>query len=137
MVLRILLAVFLTPLFAQAMWIDFAPEELLKETDYVVIASLSDVKKWTRHNTDFGRGTLNVTEVLSKNALPKSPLILTWANPSNIICPRTEHGDTKGQAYIWLLQTGRDGTVTANHPGQTLSLKEKKKIQKLIKKQKL
>ncbi len=113
------------------MWSIISLKDLMRETDYVVVASLSDVKEWTRSGTDYGLGKLHVTEVLS----PRSPesSVLTWENGTGMMCARVQHLDSKGQSYIWLLHQNKDGTVSANHPGRVVPIEDKDEVLKFLK----
>jgi hypothetical protein len=124
----------LIPILCHGMWADVSLKELAKETDYAVIASLSDVKKWTKNGIDFGKGTLTISDFLSPRRPNVNRITLIWSNPSGLICPRVEHEDSHGQQYIWLLQRTKDGSVTADYPGRTVDLKEKKKVISLMRK---
>lgn len=119
---------------AHAMLAEVSTKELMEETDYVVVASLSNVKEWTKNGVDYGRGTLVISEFLSERRPDRREIVLAWQNPSELVCPRTSHADTKGTEFIWLLQKGKDGLVNADYPGRILSLKDKNKVQKLVRK---
>jgi hypothetical protein len=119
---------------AVAMWALIPLEVLLKHTDVIVVARLSEVSKTTRNRVDYGSGTLTVTEILRGKAKAGDKLRLEWSNHSDIVCPRVEHEPYNGQTMIWLLQTSSNGTVRADYPGRVLNIKKRAELNKLLKK---
>jgi hypothetical protein len=109
-------------------------EALLKKTDVIVVARLTDVRETTKERLDHGSGVLTVTELIGGNAKVGDKLRLEWSNESEVICPRVEHASFKDQTVIWLLQTSTNGTVRADHPGRVLDPKSRGELDALLKK---
>ena len=116
-----------------AIWASVPLKELLKETDLIVVARLTDVSSVTRNRVDYGSGTLTVTEVIRGSAKAGDKLRLKWSNASGLVCPRVEHEGHKDQTLIWLLQSSRSKAVTANYPGRVLELKQRAELDQLLK----
>lgn len=130
---------------AIAMWAWIPLEELLKRTDVIVVARLTDVRTTTKpsrltsvlrnqERVDYGSGTLTVTEVVRGSAKIGDKLRLEWSNPSGLICPRVEHAPYKSQTMVWLLQTSSNGAVRADYPGRVLDPKSRSELDALLKK---
>lgn len=119
-------------------------EELLKRTDVIVVARLTEVREKTKRRidwsalrvkgTDYGSGTLVVTEVIRGSAKLGAKLRLEWSNDSKLACPRVEHAPYKGQTMIWLLQKSTNGAVRADYPGRVLDAKNRGELDALLKK---
>lgn len=119
---------------ALAEWAFIPLETLLKSTDVIVVASLTDVSEKSEKGTDYGAGTLIVAEVLRGNAKAGDKLKLEWLNGTLETCPRIEHTLHTNKTLIWLLQTSTNGTVRADYPGRVLELQRRKELQDLLKK---
>ncbi|MGC3960637.1 MAG: hypothetical protein QM813_22700 [Verrucomicrobiota bacterium] len=119
-----------------AIWAHVSLKELLKETDLIVVARLTNVSEVTTNRVDYGSGTLTVTEVIRGSAKTGDKLRLEWSNSSGIVCPRVEHRGHKDQTLIWLLQASTNKVVTADYPGRVLELKQRAELNKLLKKEK-
>lgn len=105
---------------SEAKWGYIPTEELVADSDLIVVGTLKDVRKYTRGEQDYGRGTIEVKEVLWGKAKPGDRLALRWSNSSRIICPRVEHKPHANKERVWLLKEGRCGTVRADYPGRVL-----------------
>ena len=99
---------------------------LLKETDAIVIARLTDVKETTKRGTDYGSGTLTVTEVIRGGIKSGGKLRLEWSNRSEVYCPRVDHKPHERKTQIWLLQPSTNGAFTANYPLRVLEVERRK-----------
>ncbi len=117
-----------------AKWASVSLKELLKETDLIVVARLTDVSEVTTNSVDYGSGTLTVTEVIRGSGKNGDKLRLEWSNATGLICPRVEHRGHKDQTLIWLLQSSTNTVVTADYPGRVLELKQRAELYKLLKK---
>lgn len=135
--MRKTVALFLFGLFAVAAYADWAlisTEDLLKKTDWIVVAKLTDVVEFTKDQQDFGRGTLVVSEVIRGSGTPVTKLVIEWSNPSRVACPRVEHRQHAGKPLIWLLQRSKNGATRADYPGRVLELQERGQLAALLKK---
>ena len=119
---------------ALATWAPMTLEELLKQTDAIVVARLTDVKETTKRGTDYGSGTLTVTEVIRGVIKSGGKLRLEWSNRSEVYCPRVEHKPHEGKTRIWLLQASTNGAFTANYPLRVLEVEKRKELDDLLKK---
>jgi hypothetical protein len=52
-----------------AMWADVSLKELLKDTDLIVVARLTNVSQVTTNSVDYGSGTLTVAEVINYDSI--------------------------------------------------------------------
>jgi hypothetical protein len=120
--------------FARGDWAHISTEELLKKTDLVVVARLTDVREFTRGDTDYGIGILVVSDIMRGDSKIDRRIKLEWSNPSQLACPRVEHRHNVGKSLIWLLEKSRSGGVSANHPWRVISLEEKPRVSALLRK---
>jgi hypothetical protein len=117
---------------AVAMWGVVPLETLLRESDVIVVAKLTDVRKTKEQNVDYGSGTLTVTEVLRGKPKAGDQLRLEWAN--RWACPRLYHERHQSKTMIWLLQTSTNGTVSANYPWRVLEVTNRAALDELLRK---
>ena len=117
-----------------AEWASVSLKDLLKETDLIVVARLTNVSEVTTNSVDYGSGTLTVTEVIRGSAKTGDKLRLEWSNLSGLACPRVEHKGHKDQTLIWLLQSSTNKVVTADYPDRVLELKRRAELNELLKK---
>jgi hypothetical protein len=130
----ILLAVLLMLPVAPAAgrWASIPTDELIADSDLIVVGALEETTEYTRGDRSFGRGTIVVERVLWGRAREGDRLPLRWSNASTISCPRVEHAGSAGRRIIWLLERGRGGTVRADHPGRVLPLLEQDEVTDLV-----
>lgn len=123
-----LLLLLLLPASARASWAHVSVEQLVQETDLIVVGTLRDVSAHTADEMDYGRGRIEVHEVIWGKVSPGDSLLLKWSNPSGLACPRVEHKHHQGEKGIWLLT--RDGeAVGANYPGRFVELSERRRVE--------
>lgn len=116
------------PAAARAMWASVPVEELVRESDLIVVGTLRDVEEHTADGTDYGRGRIDVREVIWGDAAPGDALALRLDNPSAVVCPRVEHRHAANEEGIWLL-TRDGGAVAADYPGRFVNLSERGKVE--------
>jgi len=129
---------------AMANWALVPLEDLLKKTDVIVVARLTEVRERTKRRidwdkfrvtgTDYGSGTLTVTEVIRGSAKVGDKLRLEWSNDSGVACPRVEQAPHKDKMLIWLLQGSTNGAVRADYPRRVLGLGSRSELDALLKK---
>ena len=119
---------------AIARWANISLKDLLKETDMIVVATLTNVTETTTNRVEYSSGTLVVGEVIRGNVKTGDRLQLRWENSSDIACPRIEHASQKGKTVIWLLQSSTNNTVSANYPGRVLEMKLRPELDQLLRK---
>lgn len=128
-----------------AMWAMIPTEELVKETDLIVIGTLQDVKEFTKDDVDYSEGIILVENVIAGNEKTTSggplkfsdKIVIKWRNSSMIACPRVEHKGDENIKGIWLLRVESDGTVSSDYPWRFSSLDELHKIKKILRKTKV
>ncbi|HSE36880.1 MAG TPA: hypothetical protein VLG74_06220 [Blastocatellia bacterium] len=118
--------------FAFAMWALIPLEDLVQDTDVIVIGTLQGVSQYTRNGMDYAQGSIIVDEVVWGAANPGDLLILKWQNQSNLVCPRVEHRYNEGKKVIWLLTVDPGGVVRANHPGRFVELEDRPKVEQCL-----
>jgi hypothetical protein len=127
----LLLLFLILPANVRAMWAAVPLEELVQESDLIVVGTLRDVSEHTADGRDYGEGRIVVREVIWGRVSPGDSLLLKWENSSAIVCPRVEHKYNEGEEGIWLLT--RDGeAVAANYPGRFVELKERGAVLKAL-----
>ena len=120
------------PAAALAKWAAVPLEKLLMQSDVVVAARLTDVSEISTNGTDYGKGTLTITEVFRGNVKAGGKLKLEWSNATGWDCPRVEHAPHTNKTMIWLLQKSTNGAVNADHPSRVLGLESRSELEKLL-----
>lgn len=124
----LLLLLLALPASARASWAYVSVEELVRETDLIVVGTLRDASERTADGVDYGEGHIAVREVIWGKVSPGDSLLLRWSNASNMVCPRVEPQYFKGKEGIWLLT--RDGeAVAADYPGRFVELSERRRVE--------
>jgi hypothetical protein len=113
-------------------WADVPLEDLVKESDFVVIGTLTDVVAFSDIHTSYGRGVISTEEVLWGGMTPGQKLVLAWENRNSVICPRLEHADNQNNRGIWLLTHAPTGHVRADYPLRFRDLVDRDRIAKLL-----
>jgi hypothetical protein len=128
-----------------AMWALIPTDELVKESDLIVIGTLQSVSRYTKDNVDYSEGKIVVEKVISGNVKTTEgfplklgdKIKLKWQASTLIICPRLDHSSNEYEKGIWLLEVESDGTVSADYPGRFNSLDEMSEIKKILRKMKV
>ena len=103
-------------------------EELMPESDLIVVGTLRGVTEYTADGVDYGEGRIDVSEVIWGGVAPGDSLLLRWQNSSAIVCPRIGQKHNAHAEGIWLLT--RDGeAVRADNPGRFVGLSERGKVE--------
>lgn len=123
----LLLLLLALPASARASWAYVSVEELVQETDLIVVGTLRDVSEHTAADVDYGQGRIEVREVIWGKVSPGDSLLLKWSNPSGVICPRVEHDSNRGEG-IWLL-TREGEAVAADYPGRFVEMSERRRVE--------
>ncbi len=117
---------------AVAEWAMVPLEDLLKQTDVIVVARLTSVVTTTKEAIDYSSGTLVVSEVLRGSAKAGQKLNLEWSNFTGLACPRVENCHHTNRAMIWLLQNSSNASVSADYPGRVLDLERRMELEALL-----
>lgn len=120
-------------------------DELVQESDLIVIGTLQAVSQHSKNGIDYGEGFILIEKIVSGNVktndgfpLKETDKIhLKWQNSSMIACPRIEHKGNENQKKVWLLTVEPDKTVRADYPGRAVSLDDLAEVKKQLKKQKV
>jgi hypothetical protein len=124
----LLLLLLCLPATGSAMWALVPLEELVQESDLIVVGTLRDVSEHTADGVDFGEGRIEVREVIWGGVSKGDSLTLKWQNSSGVACPRVEHKYNAGAEGVWLLT--RDGeAVRADYPGRFVGVSERGKVE--------
>jgi hypothetical protein len=129
----------------KAMWAMIPTEQLIKETDLVVIGTLQGVNGFTKDDIDYSEGTILIEKVIAGNDTTTSGehlesgdrIVIKWQNSSMIACPRVEHKGDENTKGIWLLEVESDGTVSSDYPWRFRPLNELDKLKKILRKTKV
>ncbi|HKA17687.1 MAG TPA: hypothetical protein VKN18_05165 [Blastocatellia bacterium] len=114
---------------SSAMWAYISTEELVQDSDLIVVGTLDNVTEYSKNGIDFAQGTITVEEAIWGTASPGSILTLKWQNESDLVCPRVEHRHNQKKSGIWLLNVQNDGVVQANYPGRFVDLSERTTVE--------
>lgn len=123
-----------------ARWGFVSLDELVRDSDLIIVGTLQSISEFTENNVDYGEGFILVEKVIFRSAEshngfsfnPKDKLQLKWENNSFVACPRISHKHSKNKKEIWLLTLESDGTVRANYPGRSRSLDDLSEIKRLL-----
>ena len=113
---------------ALARWAWIPLEDLVHDSDVIVIGTLHGVSQYTQNGKDYAQGTIVIDEVIWGAANAGELLTLKWQNESGLVCPRVEHRHNQNNQGIWLLTVDSGGVVRANHPGRFVELRERSKV---------
>lgn len=132
------LLIFLCAFKASASEIHLELEELVRESETIVIADLSEIKKWDEkineyEEMQYASGILTVRKSIWGKYKSGDRIALHWRNRSTVMCPRNEHGDTKGQNYIWMLSFDDEGKLITGTNQRVRKLEEEAQIDSLLK----
>lgn len=95
---------------------NLSADQLLAQSDVVVVGKLSGVKEWIADNVVYGEGVIEIFDILYGEAPESKKMTLRWANRlyrSNAV----EFDDTGEVKFIWLLWRAQDGSFRARHSG--------------------
>ena len=116
------------PLSVRGEWAQVSVEELVQESDVIVVGTLRDVSEYTADETDYGQGRIEVREVIWGRVAQGDSLLLKWHNASALACPRVEHRGHGNLEGIWLLT--RDGEdVKADYPGRFVEMSKRRQVE--------
>jgi hypothetical protein len=127
------------------MWALISTDELVKESDLIVVGTLQSVSRYTKDNVDYSEGKIVVEKVISgyvktiEGFPPKlgDKIKFKWQASTLIVCPRLDHSGNENEKGIWLLEVESDGTVSADYPRRFNSLNEMSEIKKILRKTKV
>jgi len=112
-------------------------EELVHDSDLIVVGTLDNVSEYSRYGIDYAQGTISVDEVIWGASQPGEILTLKWKNESGVVCPRVDHRGNQKTKAIWLLTVTDDGVVHANYPDRFVDLAERSKVEQSLVKDKV
>jgi|GEM_PF-3162485 len=120
------------PSISSAEWVMLPLEELVCDSDLIVVGTLSSVSEYSKNGMDYAQGTITVDETIWGSVTPGETLTLKWDNPSNLMCPRVGHRHNSDKKGIWLLTRPSDHEVRANHPSRFVELGQKEEVAKIL-----
>lgn len=126
---------FSVPSFAT--WLMVPLEELVQDSDLIVVGTLAGLYQHTQNGIDYGQGTILIDEVIWGAATAGDTVTLKWQNESGLICPRVEHRHNQRIRGIWLLTVEDGGVVGANNPGRFVDLGERTNVDRFLLKNKV
>jgi len=128
-----------------AAWVLIPTDELVKESDLIIIGTLQSVSRYTMDNVDYSEGKIVVEKVISGNVKTTEGFSLKmgdkikfkWQASTLIVCPRLDHSGNENEKGIWLLEVESDKTVSADYPQRFNSLDEMSELRKILRKMKV
>lgn len=128
-----------------AAWAIISTEELVRDTDLILIGTLQDVTKFTNDNIDYSEGVVLVEKVIAGSDITSAgqplrsgdKIEIKWKNSSMIACPRVEHKGHENIRGIWLLKVESDGTLISDYSWRFSSIDELDKLKKILRKTKV
>ncbi len=127
-----LIALLVRPLPSFAMGVIFSVDDLVPQSDLIVVGKLTNVSEYSSDGMDYGLGRIVVSEVIWGTAAPGDWLDLRWQNETGLVCPRIEHSSAISQEGIWLLTRSPDGTVRADDWGRFVALDQRTEVERAI-----
>jgi hypothetical protein len=118
--------------FASAMWALIPLDELVQDSDLIVVGTLGDVSEYSSAGTDYGQGTIVVNEVIWGDTQANEVLTLKWQNSTGVVCPRVEHSGEQGKKAIWLLTKRSGDEVRADYPSRFVELADRAKVERIL-----
>lgn len=114
--------------------------ELVKDSDIIIIGTLQDVSEYSYGGVNNGEGRILIEQIISgkiktdKGLPPKSgdKLKLVWSE--DFACVYGMHRRTANQKGIWFLKVEKDGTVISGHPQRFKSSEELTEIRNALEK---
>ena len=128
----ILLSIICLPVSSFARWAFIPLEQLVQDSDFIIVGTLSDVSHWSTNGIDYGRGTISVDEVIWGEVTAGELFTLKWQNETGLICPRVEHKEREGHKGIWLLTRGPGTGVRADYPLRFVELKQRDLVERAL-----
>ena len=120
-----------------SMWELIPLDELVQDSDLIVVGSLEGVIEYSRDGMDYAQGSIVIEEVIWGSANPGQALTLKWQNSTGVVCPRVEHRYNQGRSGIWLLTAQSGGIVQADYPGRFVELSDRKKVETILARKKV
>lgn len=127
-ILLVLLVLAILPLPTFAIGPEYSIEDLVPQSDLIVVGRLKGVSEFSSDGVDYGRGRIDVSEVIWGIAAPGESLDLRWQNESSLMCSRVDHRDAVGTDGIWLLTRSSDGTVRADEEARFVALDRRSEV---------
>ncbi|HYF04328.1 MAG TPA: hypothetical protein VEC36_13175 [Patescibacteria group bacterium] len=127
------LLLFLCAFKTSALEVQIELEELVRESEIIVIADLSKIGKWNDEKYDYGSGVLTVRKAVWGNYKPGDHINFTWKNGRNVACPREEYTDTRGNFNIWILSFDDEGKIITGTNQRVRPLEEEARIDSILK----
>ena len=104
LLMKYIYVILISLLFQSTVWAEWGLlplKDTVKESDLVVIGTLTGIKEYTENKMDYGSGTITVEEVLyGKLPAKEKKITLIWQNRSGLACPRVEHRHQKDKKGI-------------------------------------
>jgi len=129
------IACFCAPSYA--MWALVPLDDLVQDSDLIVVGALDSVSEYSQSGMDYGHGTILIDEVIWGAASAGESVTLKWQNKSGLVCPRVEHRENQGKKAIWLLTVEHAGVVRANYPGRFVDLSKRTEVEQILRKKPL
>lgn len=131
--LKIVISIQILLVFAstsEAIWVKRPLTELVRESDLIIVGTLHDIiENRNVRDKDYGRGWIDVHEVIWGSDAVGDSVLLTWENSSFLSCPRVEHGGYEGKKLIWLLTDHKNGEMRADHPSRRVPLNKRHELE--------
>lgn len=135
---RLVLIVFVISLLTSVGFGKFALvplKERVKESNLIVIGSISDVSEYENKENIYSSATLHVDKVIWRQFIPihnsqsNIKLKVRWVNSKLFAC---QMNFPKNIQYIWLLKSNKDGTIEPLYFGATEPRSEINKVKKYV-----
>lgn len=131
-VILLLIVIACLPISLSASHVMVPLDELVQDSDLIIVGTLNAVFEHSIKGIDYGEGTITIEEVIWGQATPGEPLLLKWQNRSIVVCPRVEHRHNANKSGVWLLTSDGGGVVRANYPGRLVDLSQRAKVERLL-----
>ena len=130
-----------------ASWKDIPLETVVADSDLIVVAKLTNVKKEPKNNTVvYCQGELTITEVLKgtkgdtvvlkatevRKGKKVDRVIIKWAYSIPPMSISVDHSNLEGKSILWLLKREKDKSFSAHYPKRVQNVKRRDEIINIV-----
>jgi hypothetical protein len=120
----------ITPSTCFAKWKDIPLETVVRDSDLVVIATLTDVHKLVTGNKVYCQGDLQIAEVLK--GIQTNSVVIKWIYSIPPKSISVDHSNIEGKSILWLLKLEEDKSFSAHYHKRVQNIEKTIQIKEII-----